>query len=899
MQPGTRLGGYEILSPLGAGGMGEVYRARDANLARDVALKILPEAFTRDPERVARFRREAQLLAALNHPNIGAIYGFEQAGASQFLVLELVDGETLDVRLRARPGGLPFEEAIAIARQIAEALEAAHDKGIVHRDLKPSNIALTAQDQVKVLDFGLAKAFDSSSSIDGGRDVTHSPTLTFQATQVGVILGTAAYMSPEQAKGRVADKRSDVWAFGCVLYEMLTGTRAYQGEDVSDTLATVLKGQPDWNALRRAPPAIQGLVRRCLEKDRRQRIGDIAVVRYVLGDLHGAAVPETAAASTPAPTGWRTSAVVGALIATAVVASALGWSSRRPPAVNRPLARFSVPLSADQPLVPAALGRHALALSPDGARLAFVANNQLFIRAMDQLEAAAVRGAGDSPFEPVFSPDGQWIAYYSTGHLKRIPIAGGAPTTICEAQAPWGASWTGDRILFGEGPGGILEVSANGGVPRVLVAADTKTAEFLHGPQLLPDGEHVLFTVGSAGSVIDRWAGAQIAVQSLKTGARKILMHGGADGRYVPTGHIVYGREGILFANAVDLDRLELVGGPTAVVEGVGMAAGGLTGALQFAVSSAGSLAYLPAQAGALTSINWRDRKGVDLPLAAPPHSYETPRVSPDGSRIVVHASDQDNDLWIWDTKNDTMTRLTFDKGADSSPVWTRDGKRIIYASNRDGVPALYWKAADGTGQPEPLLPKALDSNGALVPNGMTPDGKALIYSIGVPSDVMLLPLEADPGARQPRPLVAQPQFNERGGDVSPDGKWLVYYSDESGIFQVYVRPFPAVESGRWQVSTDGGGLPTWNRNGRELFYVDPHAHLVSVAVEPGASFAFGKPSTVLDLSDTVAVLRNYDFVPDGTRAAVVKQARSRSVTQFVVVENWFEELRQRVPGGK
>jgi serine/threonine-protein kinase len=901
MQSGSRLGGYEILGALGAGGMGEVYRARDANLARDVALKILPEAFTRDPERVARFKREAQLLAALNHPNIGAIYGFEQDGVSQFLVLELVDGETLDARLRARPGGLPLDEAIAIARQIAEALEAAHEKGIVHRDLKPSNIALTAHDQVKVLDFGLAKAFDASSSIDGAPQITHSPTLTFQATQVGVILGTAAYMSPEQAKGRVADKRSDVWAFGCVLYEMLTGTRAYQGEDVSDTLATVLKSQPDWNPLRRVPPAIQGLVRRCLEKDRRQRISDIAVARYVLSDPHESVTAAAAspADSTPTPSTTRRTGFAAALLATAAIAGIAGWLLRRPPVVVRSITRFAIPLTADQSLIPSTLGRHVLTMSPDGRRLAFLANNQLFVREMDQVEPAAIRGAGDSLFEPVFSPDGQSIAYYSNGHFKKIPISGGAPVTICDAATPWGASWTGDRILFGEGPAGIYEVPASGGVPKLAIAADPKNAEFLHGPQLLPGGDVVLFTIGSASAVIDRWSGAQIAVQSLKTGARKVLMRGGTDARYLPTGHIVYGREGVLFANAFDPDRLELVGGPTAVIEGVGMAAGGLTGAMQFDVSTTGALSYLPAVAGAITTINWRDRKGTDTLVAAPPHSFETPRISPDGTRIVVHASDQDNDLWIWDTKNDTLTRLTFDKGNDSSPVWTRDGKRVIYTSNRDGVPNLYWKAADGTGQTEALLQKPPESNGALVANSTTPDGKAIVYSIGVPSDVMLLPLAADGTERRPRPLMAQPQFAERGGEVSPDGKWIVYYSDESGAFQVYVRPFPAVDTGRWQVSADGGSLPTWNRNGRELFFIDTRAHLVGVTIQPAASFAFSKPTVLLDLSDTVAVLRNYDFAPDGSRAVIIKQARMRGATQFNIVENWFEEVKQRAPGGK
>ena len=898
---GARLGGYEVLSHLGSGGMGEVYRARDIKLGRDVAIKILPDGFAHDPDRLGRFKREAQVLASLNHPHIGAIYGLEESsstgsgqGATQYLVLELVDGETLADRIaaqRATGRGLPVAEALAIARQIADALEAAHEKGIIHRDLKPANIALTAADEVKVLDFGLAKAIDDGGSGIGDANVTHSPTLTLHATHAGVILGTAAYMSPEQAKGRIADKRSDVWSFGCVLFEMLAGTRAFEGEDVSDTLATILKGEPEWSRIPYDVPAsIRSLLSRCLEKDRKQRIADISVARYVLS-----APLEAASARAQSDAGRPRSSWIGfaAAFVAALIAAAAGWIMKPSPAASvRPITRFPIILPQDQAFT--SFGRHILALSPDGARLAYVANAQLYLRAMDQLDASPIRGTNEGPAEPFFSPDGQWIAYYANGHLRKVAISGGAPTTVCDAQSPWGASWDGDRIVFGEGPQGIFEVTATGGTPKLLVAPDTKQGEFLHGPQILPGGQAVLFTSGSPGVVASRWSNATIVVQSLKTGERKTLVRGGTDGRYVPTGHLVFSRDGVLFANAFDAERLELRGGPTAVVEAVASASGGATGAVQFAVSNTGTLAYPPVTAGQMTRLVWRNRQGVDTPIAAPPHSYETPRVSPDGTRIALHALDQDSDIWVLDTRSETLTRLTFDKAADIAPVWMKDGKRIAYVSARDGAPNLFWKPADCTGQPEPLLPQTPSSSVALVANSATADGKALIFSVGSPSNIMALPLQGD---RQPGALIAQASFAERGGDVSPDGRWIAYQSDESGTFQIYVRPFPAVDQGRWQVSGEGGRLPIWGPKGRELFYTDDRNHLVSVSISASTAFAFGKASVVFDLTDTLlAVYRNYDIAPDGSRFALIKPERQRGSTQFLIVENWFEELKQRVP---
>jgi serine/threonine-protein kinase len=503
---------------------------------------------------------------------------------------------------------------------------------------------------------------------------------------------------------------------------------------------------------------------------------------------------------------------------------------------------------------------------------------------------AGTEGAVD----PFFSPDGQWIGYFAARHLKKIALSGGSPVVLCEAQPPWGASWVGDRIVYGEGPDGIFEVPATGGTPKRLVAADTKVSAFLHGPQLLPGGDAILFTIGSPSSMVDRWDTAQVVVQSLKTGERKVLVRGGTDARYVPTGHVLYAHDGVLFANAFDLSRLELVGGPTAILDGLSMSAGGTTGAVQLAIASTGAIVYPRTQTNQASTMVWRNRQGADTPINAPARPYETPRVSPDGARIAVRAIDQEDDIWIWDTKTETLTRLTFERTTDASPLWTRDGKRIVYVSSKEGAPSVYWKAADGTGQAEPLLAKPPESNGALVLNSITSDDTRVVYSVGVPSDIVVLPLQGD---RQPRPVIAHPQFAERGGDVSPDGRWIAYYSDESGTFQVYVRPFPAADSGRWQVSSDGGSLPQWSPNGRELFYKDAHNRLISVSIQPGATFAFRKGAPLFDLSDAMqSVYRNWDVAPDGSRFVVVKTPRAVGAPQLTIVENWFEELKQRVP---
>ena len=737
---GTRLGAYEILTLIGSGGMGEVYRAKDTKLGREVALKILPAEFTSDPDRPARFRREAQVLASLNHPHIAQIHGLDECAGWQFLVLELVDGESLHRRI-AR-GRIPVDDALGIAKQIAEALEAAHEKGIIHRDLKPANIALASNGNVKVLDFGLAKATEPPDATS--HDVTNSPTITTPAmmTGVGVMLGTAAYMSPEQAKGKPADKRSDVWAFGCVLYEMLTGTRAFDGEDVSDTVAAVLRGTPDWTALpRQLSEPLRSLIVSCLQRDPSLRIPDIVVVRYVL-EHTGRAAPPTQATRRVSPV-----LVGAAAVALVLIAGAAGWTMRWPPPAAKPVTRFQMMLGQDQLFGNSSAQRHLVAMSRDGSHLVYVADYQLYLRSFDQLAAAPIRGTAESPFEPFFSPDGQWVGYWAAGHLKKVAIGDGAPVTLCDAKPPFGAVWDGDRIVFGAGAQGILEVPAAGGTPRVLVSADSKRGEFLHGPQLMPGGDAVVFTVGSASAVIDRWSEAEIVAQSLKSGERQILVHGGTDGRYLPTGHLVYARDGVLFANAFDPARLELRGGPTSVVDGVAQSAAGQTGAVQFTVSDTRSIAYVPAAANTTRRRCGRATAG----------GLSTRRA---GAR--------------------TDRRIYF-------------GTRQTEPASRNRCSAV---RPTRTARSLPTRCELTDSRSCT----------ASVY----PADIMTIMV----GQGEGRPLIAQPQFAERGGDLSPDGRWIAYYSDESGVFQVYVRPFPAVESGRWQVSSDGGSLPGGVRPG-------------------------------------------------------------------------------------
>lgn len=899
LSAGNRLGPYEIVSPLGAGGMGEVYRARDTKLGREVAVKVLPEAFACDSERIARFEREAKVLASLNHPHIAALYGMEQVEGQHVLILELVEGETLAERLRR--GALPIEQALTLAIQIADGLEAAHEKGIVHRDLKPANIKITPDEQVKVLDFGLAKAFGPAEA-KPQPDLTASPTLSLMATQAGMILGTAAYMSPEQAKGAPADHRSDVFAFGCVLYEMLTGRQAFQGDSAPEILASVLARDPDFAALpANLHPRLVDLLRRCLDKHPKRRwqaVGDLRVeFETIASALHAVPVAVVLRGGLPM---WRRLALVGApaLLLGAAMASGAVWFATRP-ALPR-VTRLTITPPPTAPLSVNSIDRD-LAITSDGSRVIYVGANgtQLFARALDRLEPVLVfKGAPRGPFT---SPDSQWVGFVDgTTSLKKIALTGGPPVTIAVMDGTGrGAAWMqDDQIVFATSAAttGLQRVSAAGGMPVVLTRPDRGRGEADHvWPESLPDGRGILFTVTAVGGAVDA---AQIALLDLRTRTWKVVARGGTHAHYVSSGHLIYVAGGTLWAVAFDLERLETFGGAVPIVSDVVTSP---FGALDAAVSADGVLAYVTgvATTGAQRRLAWVDRQGREIPLEAPPRPYIYPRLAPDGTRVSVFLQDQELDIWLWDFVRKTFSRATFDPSLDAQHAWTPDGRRLIFSSERAGGRNLYAQAVDGTGMVERVTESSNEQNMTAV----SPDGKLMIYGETRPTtgvDIMQTPLD---GTRVALPLV-QTGFSEQNGIVSPDNRWLAYEANESGQFEVYVRPFPDVDRGRWQVSTGGGTRPLWARNGRELFYVSASGAIMGVAVEQGPAWVAGTPSVVVKegylTTPAGNVGRTYDISSDGQRFLVVKSAAGSSQTaeppRLVVVQGWNEELKARVP---
>ena len=915
LAPGSRLGPYEVTAQIGAGGMGEVYRARDTKLNRDVALKILPEAFTVDGDRIARFRREAQVLASLNHPNIAAIYGFEDSGSRHALILELVEGPTLADRIAKGP--IPLDEALPIAKQIAEALEAAHEQGMIHRDLKPANIKLRDDGTVKVLDFGLAKALEpvtGSSAV-----LSQSPTITTPAmTGVGIILGTAAYMSPEQARGRAVDKRTDVWAFGCVLYEMLSGRRAFDAEDVSMTLAAVMMKAPDWSALPDTVPAqIRSVIKRCLEKDRQRRVADIAVAQFLMNEPPAESMV-AASASTSSSLTRMVAAAMTVVAALGAGAAIMWWYMR--PAAQAPV-RFVIVPPANQPLSIQGFQRD-IAITPDGRaivyRVAQGANDvHLAVRALDQLDARILPGITvvRSPF---VSPNGQWIGFFEgqNGQLKKVSILGGPPVALCKyvgipLEGSWGAD---DTIIFAtnDRSTGLMSVGAGGGDPKVLTTPDVAAGETDHlMPSILPGGRAVLFTILRRSQTIDN---AQIAVLNLKTGRKKILIQGGSDARYVETGHLIYAVAGTLRAVRFDLQGLAVTGDPVPVVEGVTMS--GTTGTADYAVSQNGTLVYAPGAVGGgiNRTLVWADRQGREEPIKTPPRAYIIPRISPDGTRVALDIRDQENDIWVWDLKRETLARVTFDPGLDQSPVWTPDGRRLIFGSTRGAGVGAGVDAALGGGTVSSLYSQAADNTGTVArlttatnpqaPMAISPDATHVLFMEFDPKtgqDIKMADL-TKPASQQPQTLIQTP-LAETNPDISPDGRWVAYQSSESGANQVYVRPFPKVDAGHWQISTDNGLKPVWSRNGRELFYMTNTASgsaMMAVAVQTaGALFSAGNAVKLFDLAPYYLVnnARTYDVSANGRFLLIKDPAANRtSTTSLVVVEHWTQELEQRVP---
>ncbi len=883
--PGRRLGPYEILSAIGAGGMGEVYQAHDTKLGRDVAIKVLPEAFADDPERLSRFQREAKMLASLNHPNIATIHGLEQSGGTSYLVMELVPGETLQERVK-REGAIPIEEALTIAKQIAEALEAAHEKGIIHRDLKPANIKVTPEGKVKVLDFGLAKAFEGDPS---SVDIGNSPTLSQAATMQGVILGTAAYMSPEQARGRAVDKRSDIWAFGCVLYELLTGKQAFHGEDITEILASVVKSEPDWTALpANISPSIRVLLQRCLRKDRRQRTPDAAILRIEIEDAIAApATAEPSAAATGTGVLGRRALLLagGCLLAGSIITGLVFWSLRPAPA-PKPVTRTVITLPADQRL--AVEENPAVAISPDGRLLAYAAIQgsvqQLYLRAMDSLEARAIPGT-DGAVNPFFSPDSQTLGFFAGGKLMKVSVNGGGATTLGGAPSGRGASWgsQGAIVFIPSFAAPVQELPEAGGMPRPLTHIDK--GEYPLWPELLPDGKAVLFASGTAATSM------RIAVRVTGTGEQRILVPvpGSTQPRYAASGHLLYVQGSTLMAAPFDVRRQALTGEAVPVVENVPVSPN--TAAAQYSISAMGTLVYVSGESQANQSkLVWVSRDGKEQPLAAPPHVYSWPRISPDGRKVAV---DQGNQVWVYELARDTMTRFTFEGSANLIPVWTPDGSRIAFSSDKDGPRSVFWQKADGSGG----LEKLTSSEYARGPLSWSADGQLLSFVEINPTtgfDIWVLDMKD----RKAVPFLRTP-FNEAGW-FSPDGHWMAYVSNESGRYEVYAQPYPG-PGGKWQISTDGGMDVRWTANGRELTYRNGDK-MMAVDITTQPAFSAGKPKMLFGgpYVPPVPNFSYYDVSADGQRFLMLKPAEQSQAApaQIVVVQNWFEELKQKVPTG-
>jgi serine/threonine-protein kinase len=873
LSSGQSLAHYQILELIGRGGMGEVYRARDTKLGRDVAIKVLPAEFMDSEERLARFKREAMVLASLNHPNIGGIYGVEESDSLRFLVLELVPGQTLAERLQEGP--LSLAEALGLARQIAAALAAAHDAGVIHRDLKPANIKVTPSGQVKVLDFGLAKAL-VDAPVDAA--ISDSPTLSAHATKMGVILGTAAYMSPEQARGKAVDKRTDIFSFGAVLYEMLTGRQLFRGEDAADTMASVIRSDPDFRALPAdVSPRVREVLARCLEKDREKRRRDI-------GDIGAELEASPAAVAVDLPRRAALPWFLAAAAAGAFLGGIAAWHLKPDPP-PRSVQQFEILLPARDALrgLRGTIAP-AVAMSPRGTHLVLAANNQLYLRPLDQVEAVPLRGT-ENAIAPFFSPDGSAIGFWADGSLKKLALAGGTPVQLCESIFPFGVSWAGDGTIVYSRQSGVWEVSENGGAPTELVGRTSE--EYYYGPWKLSGGNELLMTVTEDPASWDR--GAAIVVESLDTGERKTLVEGGSDARYLASGHLVYAVSSTLFAVAFDLETLEVAGEAVPVLEGV-LRSSGQSGVAQFSVSEEGTLAYLPEEALAGQGLFWVERDGRVRRIGNRTGSFETPRVSPDGNRLAVTLLEgRGSDVWVVDLARETFTQLTRDGGR--YPDWSPDGEWIVYTSKGD----LYRVRSDFRSPPERML----EREGAQIHARWLPDGTGIVFQEGVAeaADLWVLDLESD---AEPRVFLQTPA-NEAQPDLSPDGRSIAYHSSVSGgRSQIFVQPFDG-PGARIQVSREEGVSPRWSPDGREIyFHGRENQAFLAASIRTGPVLEAGAPRLLFEWPIGMGFDRDYDVTPDGKRFVVVgpadPNATDASRPRVRIVLNWFEELKRLVP---
>ena len=889
LSAGTKLGPYEILSPIGAGGMGEVYRARDAKLGRDVAIKVLPSAFAADAERLARFRREAQVLASLAHPNVAHIYGVEEAGGVDALVLELVEGETLAERIARGP--LPVDEALDFARQIADALEAAHEKGIVHRDLKPANVKITPQGKVKVLDFGLAKAIAGDPS---SPDATQSPTITAAATQAGVIIGTAAYMSPEQARGRAVDKRSDIWAFGAVVYEMLTGRKAFEGETISDTLAAVLRADVNWPALpRETPPAVRRVLKRCLDRDLKTRFHDVADARIAMDEAPEAA---TASASTTSTSAARRRSMAWPALATLfLVLAALGWWRARGSASMSRVAgptRLSIVLPVgislpydDNPV---------FSLSRDGRQLVSVGEKEgatkLYIRPFAEAVPRPIEGTADAR-DPFFSPDGRWIAYFQEGKLKKILVEGGSPVALADVPNPRGGVWLDDdTIVYSpQYTAGLWRVAARGGTAAELTKLDTSKGERTHRwPEALPGGKRILFTVGSARAP-SNYEGAEVDLLDLATGRRTKVFEGGSMPRFVPPDRLVVVRGNTVLGATFDPSGSAVAGEAAPVIEHVGGDPSG--GSAYFAAAADSTIAYaqgaLAPRDRTLVIVDRKSQEAKDVPLS--PRLFQSPRFSPDGARLafsIGSGGGADDDVYVLDLASNVVTRLTF-SNTGLSPIWSPDGKRLAFGSVIGGKEGVWMKAADGSGQEE--VRDAL-VGGVEYPTSWSQDGRHLSVTRASPTvGIWLVPV-GSPGEKS-RELVP----GAASSTMSPDGRYVAYGTGLFAIGDVFVQATDG-SPGKWQVTPDKGGWPVWR--GKEIFFVREGGDVWAVDVETSPTFRAGTPHLVFagngKYNVRSAPLYPFDVSVDGQRFVLIRTLKTDAANRIDVVLNWPAEAGPR-----
>ena len=877
LSPGTRFGPYEVLGPLGAGGMGEVYRARDTRLSRDAALKILPADVRLDAERIARFEREARTLATLNHANIATLFGLEEADGTQALAMEFVDGQSLSDHLSRpdRRGGLPLAEAISIATQLAVALDAAHEHGVIHRDLKPGNVMVRPDGTVKVLDFGLA-----TQAPDAG---TAASAVSSTLTGAGTVLGTPAYMSPEQARGYRVDRRTDIWAFGCVLFELLSGRRAFDGPTASDVVAAVLEHDPDWSQLPAStPPSLRRVLERCLVKDPRGRLRDIG---DALHDLESAS-PDLRSGARPALSlrSWQFTATLLAAALTATWAW-VAWRPAPAPAPSEPV-RFELAFPQHAPLgAVGGLEIGQLAISPDGSRIVYPTPRGLAVRTRDQLDVTFLDLPGENPNSPFFSPDGRWIGYTAGAALRKVAVSGGPSLPVAETGNAAMGAWGPDSIVYTDQQG-MFRVPQDGGRPVTvpLHLADHEQPTF---PQVLPGGRVVLFTVIATRSKTPAVSAVNPASRidsvDLVTGRRTTLVRGGGHQRYLGSGHLLFGTAGSIRAVAFDPLTLELRGTPVEVLRD--------SGSEYFDVANDGTLIYMRGGAtGTVGTLVWVDREGREEPLGAPSMPYIYPRLSPDGRRIALDVGGPNRDIYIWDVARRVLQRFTTDPAEDAVVRWTPDGAKIAFANSRHGVPNVFWQAADGSGAPErvfasPFLhqPLSFAADGTLVVAEVAP-GR------GIGLKVMTLSMP-----RRTRPLLE----NAVNAEVSPDGRWLAYGSTQSGQFEVYVTSYPDAQ-GRWQISTGGGRHPAWSHDSKEIFYRDFAGALISIPVTLSPTFTAGQGRKLFENSayrgaGTGISDRTYDVTADARRFLMIRVTEPPQRT-LAVVQHWVDDLSRRVP---